>query len=232
MKKVFLALMCGAAVVMFIACGNGNKKADSTRTLKEVTEKAFETGILGERTKVAVQAAFKGVGLTLSQVEPDYKYIDEDTLKIYRGVVYQGRYEGSAVFIKTDNTDVSREEFESYVRKIYAVTQKIADEGKVINGFERKSKPEEAVMEWAVDDILAQKILGFPLDAFDWGFRLKGKYMRIAVSLLKANKKYPARLQVHFYDALQKSMDETMKDAEKALEDPKVQKALEDAFKK
>jgi hypothetical protein len=50
--------------------------------------------------------------------------------------------------------------------------------------------------------------------------------------LLEANKKYPARLQVHFYDALQKSMDETMKDAEKALEDPKVQKALEDAFKK
>ena len=105
MKKVFLALMCGAAVVMFIACGNGNKKADSTRTLKEVTEKAFETGLFGERTKVAVQAAFKGVGLTLGQVEPDYKYIDEDTLKIYLGVVYQGRYEGSAVFINLKVND-------------------------------------------------------------------------------------------------------------------------------
>jgi hypothetical protein len=232
MKKVFLALMCMATMTMFIGCGGRSKKADSAQKAEEAVEKLVETGAFGERTKAATQAAFKGIGLTLGQVEPDYKYIDEDTLKIYRGVVYQGRYEGSAVFIKTDNTDVSREEFESYVRKIYAVTQKIADEGKVINGFERKSKPEEAVMEWAVDDILAQKILGFPLSEYNWGFRYKDKYKRMEVGLLEANKKYPARLQVHFYDALQKSMDETMKDAEKALKDPKVQKALEDAFKK
>lgn len=232
MKKVFLALMCMATMTMFIGCGGRSKKADSAQKAEEAMEKLVETGAFGERTKAATQAAFKGIGLTLGQVEPDYKYIDEDTLKIYRGVVYQGRYEGSAVFIKADKADVSREEFEDYIRKIYAVTQKTADDGKVIYGFEKRSKAEEANAEWSADDILAQKILGFPLDAFDWGFRLKGKYMRIAVSLLEANKKYPARLQVHFYDALQKSMDETMKDAEKALEDPKVQKALEDAFKK
>ena len=54
----------------------------------------------------------------------------------------------------------------------------------------------------------------------------------MSVELIDANKKYPARLKVHFYDALQKSFDDTMKDAEKALEDPEVQKAIKDAFGK
>ena len=67
--------------------------------------------------------------------------------------------------------------------------------------------------------------------SYDWGFKRDGTLMRMVVELLDANAKYPARLQVHFYQGLQKSFDDTMKDAEKALEDPKVQKALKDAQK-
>lgn len=46
--------------------------------------------------------------------------------------------------------------------------------------------------------------------------------MRMKVDLLSANKKYPKPLEVRFYEALQKSFDDTMKDAEKALETPEV----------
>lgn len=45
----------------------------------------------------------------------------------------------------------------------------------------------------------------------------------MCVELIDANKKFPARLKINFYDALQKSFEETMSDAEKALEDPEVQ---------
>lgn len=233
MKQILTTLMWIAAVIMFTACGgSSNKKASDGKTTLEDGKQVIETSVLGDMTKSACEAAFNGIGLTLDQVKPDYKYLDVDTLNIYHGVANRGRYEGSIVFIKEDMTDVSREEFESYIRKMYSVTQEIADEGKVIYGFERKSALEEATAVWPVDEILAQKILGFPLSSLDWGFKRNDKFMSMNVELLDANKKYPARLQVHFSEALQKSFDDTMKDAEKALEDPEVQKALEDALKK
>lgn len=231
MKKIFTTLMCVATVAMFIGCGGQNKKVDSTQKEEVVVEKVFETGASGEGTKTAALEAFKYIGLTLEQIEPDYKYLDDDTLNIFKGMVFKGLYEGLVVFVKADKADVSREEFENYVRKIYDVTKKTAEDGKVIYGFEKRSKADEANAEWSVDDILAQKIMGFPLKAYDWGFKFKGKYMRMAVSLIEANKKYPARLRIRFYDALQKSMNETMDDAEKALEDPEVQKVIKEALK-
>ncbi len=231
MKKTVLALMCMASFIMMTACGGGSKKSAEDNVVKAL-EEAFETGAFGDRTKEAAQAAFKSIKLTLADVEPGYAYIDVDTVKIYRGVVYRGTNQAIVAYIKADRTDASREEFEVYVRKIYAVTQKIADGGKVIYGFEKKSTVEEAESEWAVDDILAQNILGFPLNSYDWGFKQDGKFKRMEVSLLDANKKYPTRLEINFYDALQKSMSDTMKDAEKALENPEVQKALENLKKK
>ncbi len=233
MKKIYLALMCMASLAILTACGGGGSQAKSEEEkVVEKLEAAFETGVFGERTKKAAQEAYKGIDLTVGDVEPGFAYLEVDTVKTYRGVVYRGNFEASTVFIKQDMTDVTRDEFDAYVRKIYGVTQGIADNGKVIYGFERRDVLEEAEAEWAVEDILAQTILGFPLSSYDWGFKKEGKFWRMSVELLSANKKYPARLEVHFYAALQKSMSDTMKEAEKALEDPEVQKALEDFGKK
>ena len=198
MKQTILALMCMAAVMMFTACGGGNSK-----------KKAADG-----KTKTACEAAFRCIGLTLDQVKPNYKYLDEDTLDMYHG---RGRYEGSVVFFKADKSDVSREEFENYTRKIYGVTQKIADEGKVIHGFERKSALEKATAEWPLDEIFSQ--LGSASGTYEWRFRHNGEFMSMEVKLINAGKKYPARLKVRFCGALQKSLDDTRKDAEKALKD-------------
>lgn len=231
MKKFYLTLTCMASLFMMTACG-GNTTDSSDKITAEDVEELVETGMFGKYSMDAAQAGFKGIGLTVEKVAPDYKYLTEDSIKAFHGIVYQGRHQATAVFIKEDRTDASREEFEAYVRKIYAVTQDISDDKKVVYGFEKRSKAEEAAEEWAVDDILAQNMFGMKLSSYDWGFKRDGKYMRMSVELTDANKKYPARLKVTFYDALQKSFDETMKDAEKALEDPNVQEAIKDAFKK
>lgn len=227
MKKIE-NILCVFTLFVLVSCG-GNK---TDKVTADDIKKVVETNVFGERTKDACEAAFDGVGISINDIEPNYKYLDVDTLKIYHGVINRGRYEGSAIFIKSDMSDVSREEFEAYVRKIYALTQTISDTKSVIYGFEKKNTLEDAESEWSVDDILAQKILGFNLSAYDWGWKRDGKFKRMSVELIDANKKYPARLKVHFYDALQKSFDDTMKDAEKALEDPEVQKAIKDAFGK
>ncbi|MBR1964916.1 MAG: hypothetical protein IKA19_09520 [Muribaculaceae bacterium] len=233
MKKQFITLLSAASIMIMSACSGSDNANNSAKITAEDVEEIVETGMFGERSKGAAQSAFKKIGLSIDKIKPDFEYLDEDTLKAYRGVVYRDNYEGSAVFIKKDMSDASEDEFKAYVRKIYAQTQEIADDHKVIYGFESKSNPEEANAEWSIDEILAQKgIMGFPRTSYDWGFKRDGKFMRMNVDLLSANKKYPQRLEIHFYGALQKSFDDTMKDAEKALEDPEVQKAIKDAFKK
>ncbi len=233
MKKVILALTCMTAMTMLTACGGSENNAADGKNAVEEVEEVLETSMFGDATMKSCKAAWKqGLGMSFDKIEPGFKYLTDDSLKAFRGVIYRGQYQGIATFIKEDRTDVSREEYEAYVRKLYAATQSIADGGKVIYGWESKKTAEEAEAECPVEEILGRKILGFPLDNLDWGFKKDGKFKRMSAELIKANKKYPARLQANFYDALQKSMNETMKDAEKALEDPEVQKALEDAFKK
>ena len=232
MKKLYILFISVACVLLMTACGGGNTENKENKITMEDVEKLVETGVFGERTKDATQSAFKCIGLSFDKISPDFEYLDEDSLKAFRGVVYKGNYEGSAVFIKSDMTDTSIDELKAYVGKIYALTQEIADENKVIYGFETKSKAEEALAEWSLDEILAQKgFLGLPRTSYDWAFKRDGKIMRMNVELLSENKKYPKRLEIHFYGALQKSFDETMKDAEKAMEDPEVQKAIKDALK-
>lgn len=230
MKKFYLALTCMASLIMMTACGG--KTTDSDKITADDVEELVETGLFGKFSREAAQAGFKGVGLTIEKVAPDYKYITEDSVKAFHGVVYKTNRSAMATFIKEDMSDVSREEFEAYVRKIYAVTQEISDDKKVVYGFEKHSNADEANAEWPVDDILAQKMFGMELSSYDWRFKRNGKFYRITVELMKAGKKYPARLHISYNEALQKSFEESMKDAEKALEDPEVQEAIKDAFGK
>lgn len=233
MKKQFIALLSAAGIMIMTACGSGDSTQKSEQITAEDVAEIVETGVFGKRTKEAAESAFKCIGLSIDKIKPEFEFIDEDSLKAYRGVVYNGNYEGSAVFIKTDMTDTTEDELKAYVGKVYALTQEIADDNRVIYGFESKSNADEANAEWTLDEILSQKgILGFPKTSYDWGFKRDGKYMRMNVDLLSANNKYPKRLEIQFYGALQKSFDDTMKDAEKAMEDPEVQKAIKDAFKK
>ena len=66
------------------------------------------------------------------------------------------------------------------------------------------------------------------------GFLKNGRMLHVYMQLDElgkdADKKYYARVQIA--PGLEKSFDETMNDAEKALEDPEVQKAIKEYVKK
>lgn len=233
MNRIFTTLICIVSVAIISSCGNGASEGEkAAKNVKEKVEEITQTGMFGDKTRKAADAAFKKVGLSVDKLAPGFDYRDEDSIKVFTGVIYQGKYEASAIYVKKDMTDVTREEYEAYVNKIYALTKEIAEDGKAIYGFELKSNPEEAMSEIPVEEILSKNILGIKISMGDWGFKKNGELKRMAVELIDANSKWPARLKVNYYSALQKSFDDTMKDAEKALEDPKVQKELEKVFKK
>lgn len=240
MKRFTLILMCAAGIVLCAGCGNngGNKsdkndrndgKVDIEKVAKNLEQKAFE----GESySKEAAEYYFKkNEGIKLSDLAPDYK-LNETSKYTY----YGDERDALANFKIQDDDTYTKEQHENNVRRIYAVTKKAADNGINVYGFEDKSDKDEAMsekdLEQMIKDNAGTKVFGIEIyvGSYGWSFLKDGELHRCEISLLEKND-VKLGYSVKMYKGLQKSFDETMEEAEKALEDPEVQKQLQKALK-
>ena len=228
MKYRFLIVAFFAMLIMSCGGNSSNDKVDTEKVAEEVIKKEFK----GERkTQAAAEHYLKEmVGIELNDLLPDYPYDctpeDKWFLGEQRNVI--------AAFYKKNGEELSRDEYKAYVKKVYDVTKKAADNGINIYGFEKRSSKDEANKELTIDELIAGGEKGIIyLGMYDWGFIKDGKMMHVYMQLDElgkdADKKYYARVQIA--PGMEKNFDETMKDAEKALEDPEVQKAIKDYMK-
>lgn len=211
MTKIFTLWMCLSAVVLLTACGgrNGNKKrADGKVDTKAVVDKALEEAAAENSFSQAAAELFikKHGGLAPKSIEPDWKFeIDEKTM-----ANYGDRNHGSLRYQKPEGDTLTREVYEEWVRKVYAATKAVSDDGINIMGFEDAKDQEGALKEKNLDEML-----GKSKDAwFSWSYRLDGKFMRISTQYVED--KNAAEIDVAH--GMNKSWDELEKDMEKALE--------------
>ena len=237
MKRIALIIMCVAGMVLCAGCGNngGSKsdkkddKVDIEKVAKNLEQKAFE----GESySKEAAEYYFKkNEGIKLSDLAPDYK-LNETSKYTY----YGDERDVLANFKIQDDGTYTKEDHEANVRRIYAITKKVADNGINVYGFEDKSDKDEAMaekdLEQMIKDNAGSKIFGVEIyiGSYGWSFLKNGELHRCEIELLEKND-VKLGYSVKMYKGLQKSMEETMKEAEKALEDPEVQKQLQKALK-
>ena len=229
--------MCAAGLILCAGCGNngGDKsdkkdgKVDIEKVAKNLEQKAFE----GESySKEAAEYYFKkNEGIKLSDLAPDYK-LNETSKYTY----YGDEHEALANFKIQDGDNYTKEQHVENVRRIYAVTKKAADNGINVYGFEDRSVKEEAMAEKDLEQMLKDnagtKIFGVEIyiGSYGWSFLRDGVLHRCEIELLEKND-VKLGYSVKMYKGLQKSLDETMKEAEKALEDPEVQKQIKKALK-
>ena len=237
MKKTIIALMCLASLTLFVSCGNkGGKKAetkDDKVDLEKVAEKMMEEAFEGESySKDAAEFYFKkNEGVKLADLVPDYK-LDESSKYTYFG----DKSTALANFKITEGDIYTKEQHIENVRRIYAVTKKIADNGINVYGFEDKSDKDEAMaekdLEKMIQDNMGTKIMGIELyiGSYGWSFLKDGALHRCEISLLEKNDT-KLGYSVKMYKGLQKSFDDTVKEAEEMLSDPEVQKQVEKALK-
>lgn len=239
MRKVLIILLCAAAVA---ACGpKGGKKAagDGDKVdLGKVAENIVNDTFNGEKN-TAEAAAFwfkKNYGISIADVTPDFEYGKETGKYDFLGEERSSSY---VTFTAKDST-LNRDEYIEYVKKVYAATAKTADGGINVYGFIAKSDPEEAAAEKTLEVVLDEgkptKIFGFEIymGAYSWNFRKDGIYYMVDVKQLEkkvAGEDHPYAARVVIGQGLQKSMDESLKDLEKALDDPEVQKQMKEALK-
>ena len=240
MRRFLVLIMSLVCVLALVSCGGkGGKKAGSAVTedgkvdLEKVAEKMVKEAFEGDKySKEAAEYYFKkNEGIKFSDLVPEYK-LNETSKYTY----YGDEHDVLANFKIQDGDTYTKEQHENNVRRIYAVTKKVADNGINVYGFEDKSDKDEAYsekdLEQMIKDNAGSKILGIEIyiGNYGWSFLRDGVLHRCEISLLEKNDT-KLGYSVKMYKGLQKSFDETMKEAEKALEDPEVQKQLEKALK-
>ena len=227
MKKTNLALMCMAAVAMLTACGGGNSTKQSSDDTLDAQELAEKVANAPARSRIAAEYFIKNNGgLDPADLLPDWNYIIEPESNSF----YGDTGIGTMCFYSPDGEELTKEAYTAWVRKLYDASKKISDDGFNIEGFEGSSDPAIALGEKSLEDMIAKGESGIIyLGMYSWGYRYNGKMMRIWTEREERNGKYWAKIDVA--NALTKSFDETMQDAEKALEREDVQQAVKDALK-
>ncbi len=230
MKKTFRIFVCLAAVALTASCGGNNsskRTADDKIDAMAVAEKMIKEAFKGEsQSKAAAEHYMKKGGIDPTAILPDWSYTTEPEKNNFYGE------DGKAImrFHTPEGEELSQEDYIAWVRKVYAASAKISDDGFNIKGFENADDKDTALSEKPLDEMIQQSLGGWLyLGMYDWGYRLDGRMMRVWLNRTEKNGKYWAQIDV--CNAMEKNMDELFKDAEQALEREDVQKALKDLAK-
>ena len=240
MKKIFITLLCAASVIAFVSCaGKGGKKAagndgdiDTGKVIENLDKQTFD----GDKNTPEAAAFWlkKNYKLDIKDLKPDfalstaepgkYDFLGEEQLSSY-------------VSYKSDAA-ISTDDVEAYVKKVYDVTKKVADDGKNVYGWRNSAKhadekPMEELLKEGWMDIFGFKVFS---GSYAWSFVKDGIYYDVDVNAFEkkfegSSDKLPYGVRFTVGKGLQKSMDDTMDDLEKALDDPEVKKQMEKALK-
>ena len=212
MKKIELLLMCIATLALVVACGKkaktvtGNEELD--QKIEKVEKKLSEmTGV--EKCEATWQKRYGGK-LKLTDVQPDFAFTErEEGFDSFSG---NGVNNAKAVYLKKDGSDITPEEWNAYVTKIYNVTKKLAQDGKVVRGF--GSNLDVKTREQALEEVTLDKVLNGD-NTQEWAFLKDDLFEACYVNMQNlSNAKY---VTVTFAEGTQKNLEEALKDAEKYL---------------
>ena len=241
MKKILITLLCAASVFAFTACGNkGGRKAaseDGDVDLGKVVENIENATFNGEKNTQEAAAFWfkKNYGISIADLKPDFELSTEEPGKYdFLGEEVLSSY----VTYKSASGNLSKDEVEAFVKKVYAVTEKVAEDGKNVYGWNNSEKhaevkPIEEILKAGYMDVFGFKVF---VGIYSWSFVKGGIYYDVDVNFLEkkvegSSDKVPYGARVTVGKGLQKSFEDSMSDVEKALDDPEVQKQMEKALK-
>lgn len=228
MKKINVAFACIATMAL-ASCGGSNNSGDGKKDIMEVAKEVqaeveAADKFTGESfSKEAVEFwAKKQYNLSISDITPDCKYNENPTVKTFYAI------KNTLAASYLDDDEFTVEECDAFATKVYNATKSIADNGINIYGWESKDVAEEANIEKTLEKVFES---GHTLLAdYSWYFIKDGIYMSARVT--KSDKKDNHMLKVSLDRGLQKSFNDTMKQAEELLNREDVQEAIKEKFEK
>ncbi len=222
MKKIYLALMCMAGFTLMTACGGKSEnKGGEAANGEQNTEQETESDATADADSPT--ANFEKVlkdcyGLTFDQVKPDFAISETNNqgTSLFYGESTNG--DAKANLQKADGTDPTQDEFNAYATKIYNLTKSISQDGKNIVGFNEASTLDEALAEKPIDKCIGKNEYDVDIIMTGWAFRMNDTFYQCDVSQGIARNGNPMPIKFGLYKGLQKSLNESMEEADKALE--------------
>ena len=225
MKKLLAILLAAMMLLSLAACGEkvdggkSNKDGEKTNAediAKDVLDEAEE---LDSFSEAAVEHYLKAYGISYEELKPDWEYeISENGA--YADDPTSGSGHAVVIFKTSDSSELTDEQIKEYFEQVFKVTAAASDDGYNIIGHEFVGEGENPDDETTLEDALSGFLQG-------WCFRKDGKSMAVYVSDIYDNNKDSELDRLFYYYGvkfdigvgLQKSFDDTLKDAEDAFEE-------------
>jgi len=202
MKRLVLALVLVSSIAFLSSCVNRNQKKV---TGMEPTEFDCSSDIFVGDARSREAGDFYScriAGLKISDIIPDV-----DGLKPHSEVDYYGVSRYSAIrFVKAD--EITEEDKEAYVRKVYEACKAVADGNKCIYGFERSDNKTVADSELTLDRLV--EMTDFSEPGVGFSYKKDGKYVLAEVYFNDEDR----FLAVSVSPGMAMSLEETIKAAE------------------
>ncbi len=216
MKKLFALLLAAMMIFSLAACGEkgSGEPTDVESLASKILDEAEE---LDSFSQEAVEHYLKAYGIAYDDLKPTWEY----------EVSEKGAYaddpdsSGHAVVVfKNPNGELSDQQIKDYYQQVFNATAAASDDGYNIIGHEFVGDGENPADQTTLDEALNSFLQG-------WCFRKDGKNMVVYVSDIYDNDKESQYDRLFYYYGvkfdigmgLQKSFDDTLNDAESALEE-------------
>lgn len=232
MKRLFAILLTILMLGCLTACGDNSSSSDDEKidagdVVEKELDKAEEMNSFSEE---AVEYYFEKAGnVKLDDVAPDWEYTI-GKMQAYADDPDSGYGHGVITFTKTDG-EVSEDEYNAWLKKVFDATAKASQDGYNIIGYEFVADGEDALSKTTLEDALSGFMKG-------WGYRYNDKIMTVYVDQKYDNDKdsetgalfYYYGVNVDIGVGLQKSFSDTMDEAEQYMEEneDEIKEAVDD----
>jgi len=225
MKKILSFLLVLTAILTLTACvPSGNTSLNDAPQKEE--KKDFESFSV-EAVEYYLNET---VGIELSAIEPEWEYNELQKYDTYADDPSSGYGHAVIQFIKA-NGELTDEEYNAWLEKVFDVTAAASQDGYNIIGYEFVSEGEDALSETTLESAMEGFMKG-------WGFRCNDKIMVVYVEEKYDNEKeselgknlYYTGVKFDLGVGLQKSFSDTWDEAEQYMEEneEEIKKAIED----
>lgn len=221
MKKIYLALVCMAGFTLMTACGGksenkGGEAANAENTEQEADDKADDSVDVTEVVwfNKTLEDTY---GFNVNDIAPSFECASKSAKG---GNLFYGEKNGSkavAHFMKSDYTDVTQEEFNEFATKLYNLTKSISQDGKNVKGFVDGETLDEALQEVPIEKCIGKNEYNVDIIWTNWEFRKGDIFYRVDLSKGSSGDD-PEYIDFTIDKSLQKSLNETAEEADKALE--------------
>ena len=224
--KTLLAILLAAMMLLSLAAcgehGDGGKsnKDDEKTNAEDIAKDALdEAEELDSFSEAAVEHYLKAYGISYEELKPDWEYAISKN-GAYADDPASGSGHAVVIFKTSDSSELTDDQIKEYYEQVFKVTAAASDDGYNIIGHEFVGEGENPDDETTLEDALSGFLQG-------WCFRKDGKSMAVYVSDIYDNDKDSELDRLFYYYGvkfdigvgLQKSFDDTLKDAEDALDD-------------